>query len=103
MKHKSILTALWLALACALPVGAQVHGVIVDVSGEPLIGVNVMLEGTSMGTITDFDGKFELDVEVPAVLQISYMGYDGSLLQPMIILPFVSRCTRVRSNWRRLS
>lgn len=77
MKHKSILTALWLALASVLPVGAQVHGVIVDSSGEALIGVNVMLEGSAIGTITDFDGNFELDVEVPAVLQISYMGYDA--------------------------
>ena len=77
MKHKSMLTALWLALACALPMRAQVHGVIVDVSGEPLIGVNVMLEGAAIGTITDFDGNFELNVEVPAVLQISYMGYDA--------------------------
>ena len=77
MKHKSILTALWLALACVLPLRAQVHGVIVDMHGEPLIGVNVMLEGSAIGTITDFDGNFELDVEVPAVLQISYMGYDA--------------------------
>ena len=77
MKRISILSALWLALACALPLGAQVKGVVVDVNGEPLIGVNVIEEATSVGTITDFDGNFELDVAVPAVLQISYIGYDA--------------------------
>ena len=77
MKRISILSALWLALTCALPLGAQVRGVIVDTNGEPLIGVNVIADGTSVGTITDFDGNFELDVAVPTVLQISYMGYDA--------------------------
>ena len=77
MKRISILSALWLALACALPLRAQVKGVVVDVNGEPLIGVNVIEEATSVGTITDFDGNFELDVVVPAVLQISYIGYDA--------------------------
>lgn len=37
---------------------AQFSGSVVDVNGEPLIGVNVLEKGTTNGTITDFDGKF---------------------------------------------
>lgn len=52
-------------------------GIVKDSSGEPLIGVTVMVEGmTEKGTITDIDGKFSLD-QVPenARIQISYIGY----------------------------
>ena len=75
MKRISILSALWLALACALPLGAQVKGVVVDVNGEPLIGVNVIEEATSVGTITDIDGNFKLQAAKGATLVISYVGY----------------------------
>ena len=40
---------------------AQFRGSVVDVNGEPLIGVNVLEKGTTNGTITDFDGKFTLN------------------------------------------
>ncbi len=43
---------------------------------EALIGVTVQEEGTTNGTITDFDGKFQLNVSKSATLNISYMGYD---------------------------
>src|SRR5690625_7674398 len=46
-----------------------VEGLVVDQNGEPLIGVNVLVKGTSTGTSTDFDGRFELDdVDEDAVL-----------------------------------
>lgn len=49
---------------------------VVDASGVPLIGVNVLEKGTTNGTITDFDGKFTLNVSSPnAKLVISYIGY----------------------------
>ena len=75
------LSVLWLLLTCTLTLSAQVSGVIVDETGEPLIGVNVMVDGTTNGTITDFDGNFVLNVEPPAVLQVSYMGYDAQTIQ----------------------
>src|SRR5699024_10301548 len=53
-----------------------INGRIVDEDGEPLIGVNVLVKGTSRGTATDFDGYFNLgDIEEDAVLIISYVGY----------------------------
>lgn len=55
--------------------GKVVTGTIVDPSGMPVIGANVMVKGTTNGTITDMDGKFSLEVEGGATLQISYIGY----------------------------
>lgn len=55
--------------------GKLVTGTIVDSSGTPVIGANVMVKGTTNGTITDMNGHFSLEVEEGAVLQISYIGY----------------------------
>lgn len=52
-----------------------VKGKVVDASNEPIIGANVRQEGQSNGTITDFDGNFELTVPEGATLEISYIGY----------------------------
>ena len=46
-----------------------------DSAGEPVIGASVMVEGTSTGTITDLDGKFQLNVKPGTKLQISFIGY----------------------------
>lgn len=53
----------------------KITGTILDDDGTPVIGANVMVKGTTNGTITDMNGKFSLDVEEGAVLQISYIGY----------------------------
>ena len=53
----------------------KITGIVLDETGEPLIGVSVLIEGTSSGTITDFDGKFVLDVQPTSTLVISYVGY----------------------------
>ena len=50
-------------------------GVVKDVAGEPLIGVNVKVKNAAVGTITDFDGRFSLTVSEGDVLEISYVGY----------------------------
>jgi TonB-linked SusC/RagA family outer membrane protein len=53
-----------------------VKGQIVDETGEPLIGVSVLVKGTTVGTITDFDGNFSLDVpQGKNQLEVSYVGY----------------------------
>ena len=67
-------------LACAFPLYAQVTGTIVDVNGEPIIGASVLEQGTSNGTITDFDGNFSLQVAEGASLVISYVGYASQTL-----------------------
>ena len=52
-----------------------ISGVVVDESRTPIIGANVMVKGTTNGTITDMDGKFSLNVPENAILEISYIGY----------------------------
>ena len=53
----------------------KITGVITDQNKEPIIGANVLVKGTTNGTITDLDGKFTLQVPEQAVLEISYIGY----------------------------
>lgn len=53
----------------------QIAGVIVDKHGDPVIGANILLKGTTIGTITDLDGKFTLQVPEEGILRISYLGY----------------------------
>lgn len=58
--------------------GLEVHiqGVVTDNQGNPLIGVNVQIKGTSKGTATDIEGAFKLqDVDEDATLVFSYIGY----------------------------
>ena len=50
----------------------KITGVVVDSKGEPIIGANVVEKGTQNGTITDFDGKFILEVSDNATLQFSW-------------------------------
>ena len=54
----------------------RITGVVVDSKGEPVIGANVVVKGTTNGNITDVDGKFTIEqVSENAILQISYIGY----------------------------
>lgn len=57
-----------------------VTGTVLDENGEPLIGVTVLVKGTTSGTVTDFDGKFSLSVLQGAQLEISYIGYKSQLV-----------------------
>lgn len=52
-----------------------ITGVIKDENGEPVIGANVLQKGTSNGTITDFDGRYTLQVPAGAEVQVSYLGF----------------------------
>lgn len=54
-----------------------VKGTVVDPDGEPIIGANIVIKGASVGTITDMDGNFSLDVPKGAVLVVSYIGYSN--------------------------
>ena len=55
-------------------------GTVVDATGEPVIGANVVEKGTTNGTVTDMDGKFALEVSADATLSISYIGYTEQLV-----------------------
>lgn len=52
-----------------------VKGHVKDTTGEPVIGANVIIKGTTTGTITDFDGNFTLNATKDAILSISFVGY----------------------------
>jgi TonB-linked SusC/RagA family outer membrane protein len=59
---------------------ALVKGKVVDAKGEPLIGVNIRLQGTNQGTTTDVNGNFSIDAPVNGVLEISYIGYEKKVV-----------------------
>ena len=77
----------WLLLALLMLVNGNVimaqggkttiNGVVTDELGEPLIGVNIMVKGTTNGTITDLDGKYSItaDVQQKTIIVYSFMGY----------------------------
>lgn len=52
-----------------------VTGTVTDVSGEPIIGANIRIKGTTTGTITDIDGNFCIEAEPQSVIEVSYIGY----------------------------
>lgn len=55
-----------------------VKGHVKDTTGEPVIGANVLVKGTTNGTITDFDGNFMLNVPKDAILSVSFVGYKSA-------------------------
>ena len=75
MKHLFLLLTL-LSFSLTALAQQKVTGQVKDSSGEPVIGASVVVKGNNtMGTITDFDGNFMLDVPAKSVLVISYIGY----------------------------
>ena len=71
------MSAIYLLLMIPLGVFAQqitVSGNVTDTQGEPLIGVNVTVKGTTIGTVTDLDGNFSLQAEKNAAILFSYLG-----------------------------
>lgn len=81
--HGRLLLVVLFALATTMAM-AQVKtitGMVSDSSGEPVIGANVTVDGTSNGTITDIDGNFRLqNVDNNSKLKISYIGYITQIL-----------------------
>ena len=62
-------------VAQAVQQSRTVKGQVVDEMGEPMIGVTVRVKGTGKGTITDMDGRFSIQAESNATLEISFVGY----------------------------
>src|SRR5690606_9701133 len=58
-----------------LPMRQLVTGQVVDNEGNPVPGATILVEGTTIGTATDIDGNFSLDVPNGAVLLVSFIGY----------------------------
>ena len=86
MKNKRFLFASFFAMVLSIAFArAQVTatGVVTDAAtGEPIIGATVLEEGTTNGTITDFDGNFSLTTGKDAMVVISYVGYKTQQLYP---------------------
>lgn len=84
MKHSKTgiagkLFFLLVGLLCAIGASAQsitVSGTVTDPTGEPLIGASILAEGTSVGTATDIDGHYTINVAPQGTLVFSYVGYD---------------------------
>lgn len=76
LKRTCVTFLLGMFCVLAFAQGKQITGVVKDVSGEPMIGVNVLVKGTSNGSITDLDGNFAISgVNDTDVLTITYVGY----------------------------
>ena len=80
LRLKALLTLL---VGLFLSIGAfaqqiAVKGHVKDTTGEPVIGANVLVKGTTNGTITDFDGNFMLNVPQDAILSVSFVGYKSA-------------------------
>ena len=73
---KSILTLSICILNLYLFAQQKVSGIVTDKSNIPMIGVNVVIEGTAKGTITDLDGQYTIDVSPNASLIFSFVGYE---------------------------
>ena len=80
LRLKALLTLL---VGLFLSIGAfaqqiAVKGHVKDTTGEPVIGANVLVKGTTNGTITDFDGNFMLNVPKDVILSVSFVGYKSA-------------------------
>ena len=53
----------------------SIKGVVKDTTGEPVIGANVVIKGTTNGVITDFDGNFLLNANLGDIVQVSFIGF----------------------------
>jgi TonB-linked SusC/RagA family outer membrane protein len=58
----------------------DVRGTVKDINGEAIIGANILLQGTSIGTITDFEGNFSIQAPPNGVLEIRYVGYKTQII-----------------------
>lgn len=82
MSNRTLLNSLYLLLVFLIPIGAfaqsgVLKGTVADANGEPLIGVNIVIEGTTTGTVSDYMGNYTLE-QIPneAVnLVASFIGY----------------------------
>ena len=80
MKHKLRLVTVFMLLLSTLSIVAQaqtITGTITDTNNNPLPGVNVVIQGTTTGTTTDFNGKFSLAADADVTLVFSFIGYES--------------------------
>lgn len=82
MLKRSVLFVLLLLANLSLIAQQTITGVVKDQEGQPMSGVTVVVQGTSVGTLTGVDGKYSLQVPAGATtLQFSFIGYTTSMCQ----------------------
>ena len=76
-----VLVFMAMGLSCAFAQAQQVKGTVKDEAGQPVIGVAIFIQGTTLGTTTDLDGKFLLTgVKPESVLEVSSIGYQSQTI-----------------------
>ena len=87
LRHLTVLLMLCTAFlggtipAFAQQAGKKITGQVIDENKEPMIGVSILIVGTSTGTVTDFDGNYTLNVpQGNKELQFSYVGYETKIV-----------------------
>ena len=70
-----LLVAMLIASVTAMAQNVSISGKVADANGEPLIGVSILVQGTTTGTMTDIDGNFTLDVPAGAIIEVSSIGF----------------------------
>ena len=78
MVRKIVLSIIAVLAVCfvALAQNAQVSGTVADESGAPVIGAAVVVDGTSIGTVTGVDGSFKLSAPANGTITVSFVGYE---------------------------
>ena len=70
-----LLVAMLIASVTAMAQNVSISGKVADANGEPLIGVSILVQGTTTGTMTDVDGNFTLAVPANAIIEVSSIGF----------------------------
>src|SRR5690554_990188 len=80
---KSILLCIVLLFCVTIYAQTEISGNVKDNNGLPLLGTNVIITGTTKGTVTDFDRNFKLSVskEPPFTIEISSVGFKNGIIQ----------------------
>ena len=73
----SLIVLFWALSAGAAAQNSTLRGTVKDITGTPLIGVNVIQKGTTNGTVTDVDGNFSINVPANAAIVFTYIGFSA--------------------------
>ena len=81
MKLKRILLLLLFFSIVSLQAQQIISGTVVDETGQPLPGVNVLVKGTTTGAVADFDGNYSIAASEGSVLEFRYLGFIAQSVQ----------------------
>ena len=115
----TVLSSMLMILSVSAQTGStiNVRGTVKDVAGEPIIGTSILLQGTTSGVVTDYDGNFSIQAPGNGTLVISYVGYitqtiaiqnrnsievilqeDMELLDEVVVIGYATGSTRTISG-----